>query len=794
MNALLKLTFRYLSVSLFIFISSTLLGQESLNIQLVPKFYTSGYNISCHGLNNGAISSQISGGTQPYTFNWSNGQHVGKIDHLTAGTYSLTVTDASSPVKTATQSITIYEPSTLNAIVNTSNYGAFEVSNPAAADGSIDIQVNGGAGAFSIVWNNGSTQPKLSNLNTGNYTYTLTDESGCVKQGSVQLTAPPSFSANVTVLNHIECGDDLPASAYVSISGGVPPYVVKWGTGSAGDTAHYLNPGIQEVYIQDAIGGVIHPSFEIVRYEKPKFNLQSSSYSNGFEVSCYNCYNGQIEVVSSNQENGPYTYVWNTGATSSLISGLGAGNYSVTVRDARNCAVTAEMTLNAPERDDWTMGGNAGTNPETQFIGTSDATDVVFKTNNSEALRLASNQNIGVGTTSPTAKIDVAGDVRVRSNLKVDSLAFLPDSIGATYRILMVDNEGNIMRGPISDLGLGQISGTVATECPDVKVSAEASWLNPRSAATNGANKDLVFTYAQVGIKTHCPNTDLDVRGTTYSDKIQVGNFDAESTQALSVLGTSQLKSDSESLLTLDHTFTGPWNVACAIKLRNELSKAISVSMVSSNGSSNEETETIRFLADGQTHLGATNSTARAYQLELYPKTDRNGLLVNVNTSIDGGFGIVSKVNAAHAKALVVTQTTDAFDAPTDEKFVVFGDGHVTIGTNGWFNSMLAVEGSIGCRGIKVLAQPNTLPDFVFQTNYILPSIDSVAAFINSECHLPGMSSALEVETAKEGVDLYTLQAQHLEQTERLYLYIIDLEKRLKKAEEELTSLKTKGK
>jgi prephenate dehydratase len=90
------------------------------------------------------------------------------------------------------------------------------------------------------------------------------------------------------------------------------------------------------------------------------------------------------------------------------------------------------------------------------------------------------------------------------------------------------------------------------------------------------------------------------------------------------------------------------------------------------------------------------------------------------------------------------------------------------------------------------LAQPNTLPDFVFQSNYALPSIDSVATFITNECHLPGMSSALEVETAKEGVDLYTLQAQHLEQTERLYLYIIDLEKCLKKAEKELKTLKIK--
>jgi hypothetical protein len=58
----------------------------------------------------------------------------------------------------------------------------------------------------------------------------------------------------------------------------------------------------------------------------------------------------------------------------------------------------------------WGLTGNAGTNPATQFIGTTDAQDLVFKTTNTEKMRVASNGNVGIGTTTPDTKLDVNGD------------------------------------------------------------------------------------------------------------------------------------------------------------------------------------------------------------------------------------------------------------------------------------------------------------------------------------------------------------------------------------------------
>jgi hypothetical protein len=59
----------------------------------------------------------------------------------------------------------------------------------------------------------------------------------------------------------------------------------------------------------------------------------------------------------------------------------------------------------------WSLTGNAGTNPATNFIGTTDAQDWVMRTNNLERARIMSNGNVGIGINSPTTKLQVAGDI-----------------------------------------------------------------------------------------------------------------------------------------------------------------------------------------------------------------------------------------------------------------------------------------------------------------------------------------------------------------------------------------------
>jgi hypothetical protein len=122
-------------------------------------------------------------------------------------------------------------------------------------------------------------------------------------------------------------------------------------------------------------------------------------YPSGHNISCHDCFNGSIDVTVYNGVP-PYAYEWGDEVYTQDRTGLGALTYSVSVTDANGCIARSEkLLLTQPERKDWTMDGNANTDPAQHFIGTTDAQDVVFKTNGTEMLRLAGNGSIRVGGT-----------------------------------------------------------------------------------------------------------------------------------------------------------------------------------------------------------------------------------------------------------------------------------------------------------------------------------------------------------------------------------------------------------
>ena len=155
-------------------------------------------------------------------------------------------------------------------------------------------------------------------------------------------------------------------------------------------------------------------------------------------------------------------------------------------------------------------------------------------------------------------------------------------------------------------------------------------------------------------------------------------------------------------------------------------------------------------------------------------------------------------VTASQSKAFVirgpVTEPRDilgfAPSAGVDdlaENFVINGNGHVSIGTNDMKTSLLAVGGEVACRGVRILDPALNMPDYVFSPNYVLPRLDSVQTFIDQNCHLPGVESAQMI--MENGLDMAKMQAAQLEQIERLYLYILSLEKKLKELDKKLDEI-----
>ncbi|MBK8846375.1 MAG: SprB repeat-containing protein [Bacteroidetes bacterium] len=144
--------------------------------------------VTCKGTATGSASVVSSGGTSPYTYQWSNGVTISNNTGLMAGTYTATVTDANGCTKTC--SYTVTQPSALTATCSGTN-----VSCNGGTNGSASVTASGGTTPYSYVWSNGKTTAANNNLAAGTYTVTVTDANGCTKTCSYTVTQPSALTA-----------------------------------------------------------------------------------------------------------------------------------------------------------------------------------------------------------------------------------------------------------------------------------------------------------------------------------------------------------------------------------------------------------------------------------------------------------------------------------------------------------------------------------------------------------------------------------------------------------------------
>ncbi|MEJ7779287.1 MAG: gliding motility-associated C-terminal domain-containing protein, partial [Daejeonella sp.] len=143
-------------------------------------------NVSCFGGGDGSVRSKVTGGTAPYTYNWSNGQKTSDVSGLPPGNYNVTIFDASGC--TINQILTITQPAAaLKASLTIKNTLC-----KTSSDGSITAIISGGTSPYKISWKgNAGTTNGISNLAAGIYDLTLTDANGCM------LTVPAEVKAGI---------------------------------------------------------------------------------------------------------------------------------------------------------------------------------------------------------------------------------------------------------------------------------------------------------------------------------------------------------------------------------------------------------------------------------------------------------------------------------------------------------------------------------------------------------------------------------------------------------------------
>lgn len=216
--------------------------------------------------------------------------------------------------------------------------------------------------------------------------------------------------------SNISCFGMQDGSITANPTGGTPPYTYLWSNQETGQTISSLAAGYYRVEVKDDLGAIVYGEVTLTEPEALQVTPAVNTYSNGYNISCYNCFNGSIALTISGGI-APYTHLWSDGSTQKNRWSLGPGNISVVITDANGCEVNSEtMYLNQPERSDWTMTGNSGSNASTNFIGTTDSVAVSFRSNNTERLKINANGKIKIPDLATTSGSTVIG---------VDSLGIL---------------------------------------------------------------------------------------------------------------------------------------------------------------------------------------------------------------------------------------------------------------------------------------------------------------------------------------------------------------------------------
>ena len=355
---------------------------------LTGNTYIGSYHIKCNGDNTGVLEANPTFGTAPYTFLWNTGETVAKLTNKPAGTYIVTATDANNITRKDT--LILRQPYALNYQSTISNFNGYNIEAAGGNRGYIQLAASGGTPAYRILWNNGDSAITRSSLSASTYTFVITDANQCTTNGSITLTEPNPIQVNFSNIENPHCFKSADGKATINISGGLGDFRVVWDNGSFSFSPDDLKDGYNAVRIYERDRAVLDTGITLTSPDALDIQFTYSQYS-GYNVSCVDCFNGTVATTVTGGTT-PYTYQWedaNNSITANL-SNLNGGDITINITDANGCKTSNTAQLTMPTPKDWSRYGNANIDTA-QFIGSTDSSAVVFKSNNQEALRIAGN-------------------------------------------------------------------------------------------------------------------------------------------------------------------------------------------------------------------------------------------------------------------------------------------------------------------------------------------------------------------------------------------------------------------
>lgn len=613
---------------------------------------------------------------------------------------------------------------------------------------------------------------------------------------------------------NISCAGFADGSINMTITGGTPPYTIRWSNDMVSEDISGLQAGYYAVEVDDADPFTDMVYADITLTEPEPLNiieLTPYEYQNGYNVSQYGACNGS---VTANVTGGvpPYTYIWQPGnQTIYNPTNLCGNENQISVTDNNGCIIASGIGLREPERDDWTMSGNYNSNPANQFIGTLDSKDLVFKTNNTERLRIGSTGQINF-----SSPISISGGINFGSNKVVK---YQPPN-GNIPGIFSIGQDPNIdtysILGCISPaLNVPtnyQFNGTI-----QLYGNSAGGNLNILEMGFDGANAIIDAT----GMSNDPVANRLLLNYYCGKDVI-VGNSSSGNFIASKDAYVNNKLGVNMSGIAIQKQFEVNGDVRFLAHMQDE-----------NNGfeiSRGINPPTRRGITLGDNPDGSFNFWINSYQsnntfkfLQFDPGTSTTKQLLTVTGEGKVGIGTSSPIEALQIGDRFVIHNgnnkvigynyywdgTNDKKLATDETSVIYftEDGGISLKTSptdnqgniiSWTNAIeisntgnvgigsipesqyqLAVCGGILTDKVKVIS---SWCDFVFADDFKLMSLNDVKSYVKFNKHLPDIPS--EIEVISKGLDLGEMSKLQMQKIEELFLYII-------KQDEEINELKS---
>ncbi|HVN56657.1 MAG TPA: gliding motility-associated C-terminal domain-containing protein [Bacteroidales bacterium] len=321
----------------------TLTQPLPLSVSLQPV------DLTC--ISQGSINLTVTGGVGPYTYLWSNGAVTQNISGLSAGTYSVMVTDVNGCIAPGSAAVSLPPPVVFTGTL--SDHNGFGVSCYGLSDGSIKLNITSGVAPYTFQWTtpygNLSTQD-ISSLKAGHYDVLVTDKNSCTATSGFDLTEPGKMGMNLTLsqssdgMYNINCAGGSTGSISVDPVNNAGSVSYLWSDGSLERNRTYIPAGTYKVILLDQNNCNADTTVILTQPDSIRISFDV------VQALCPDSPDGQITASATGGiAGGGYTYRWSNNYTGQFVNNILRGWWRVTVTDANNCAMKDSVKME-PQR------------------------------------------------------------------------------------------------------------------------------------------------------------------------------------------------------------------------------------------------------------------------------------------------------------------------------------------------------------------------------------------------------------------------------------------------------------